>query len=217
MYTPIGGNFRGFRSLHPGGAHFAMGDASVQFITEGIDHLMLSCIVNQKRWRGCKRQPIGVHKVCAKKNQLVRIAKVDAVKSRESWHLVLLIVFVIAIGCGPKSESTVSGNVTVDGTPLDHGTIMFVPVSGGKGMGATAQIQGDGSYSIRIGSLKGLPAGSYKVKVSARAPSIPSRGGGPPAPGKLLTPKKYRVTSTSGLQFDVARGRNKIDLELNSD
>ena len=29
---------RGFRSLHPSGVHFAMGDASVQFVNEGIDH-----------------------------------------------------------------------------------------------------------------------------------------------------------------------------------
>ena len=29
---------RGFRSLHPGGAQFAFGDASVQFLNEGIDH-----------------------------------------------------------------------------------------------------------------------------------------------------------------------------------
>jgi prepilin-type processing-associated H-X9-DG protein len=29
---------RGFRSLHPGGAQFAMADGSVQFISEGIDH-----------------------------------------------------------------------------------------------------------------------------------------------------------------------------------
>jgi prepilin-type N-terminal cleavage/methylation domain-containing protein len=30
--------FRGFKSLHPGGAHFAMGDASVHFLSETIDH-----------------------------------------------------------------------------------------------------------------------------------------------------------------------------------
>jgi prepilin-type N-terminal cleavage/methylation domain-containing protein/prepilin-type processing-associated H-X9-DG protein len=32
-------NARSFRSLHPGGAHFAMADASVQFVTEGIEHV----------------------------------------------------------------------------------------------------------------------------------------------------------------------------------
>jgi prepilin-type N-terminal cleavage/methylation domain-containing protein/prepilin-type processing-associated H-X9-DG protein len=30
---------RGFKSLHPGGAHFVMADGSVQFINESIDHL----------------------------------------------------------------------------------------------------------------------------------------------------------------------------------
>ncbi|MEM9353709.1 MAG: DUF1559 domain-containing protein [Planctomycetota bacterium] len=32
------GDVRGFRSYHPGGVHFSMADASVQFVNEGIDH-----------------------------------------------------------------------------------------------------------------------------------------------------------------------------------
>ena len=31
---------RGFKSLHPGGAHFVMADASVQFVNESVDHLI---------------------------------------------------------------------------------------------------------------------------------------------------------------------------------
>ena len=30
----------GFKSSHPGGAHFAMGDASVRFVSEGIDYVV---------------------------------------------------------------------------------------------------------------------------------------------------------------------------------
>jgi prepilin-type N-terminal cleavage/methylation domain-containing protein len=31
-------NLRGFKSLHPGGAHFVLGDNSVRFLLEGMDH-----------------------------------------------------------------------------------------------------------------------------------------------------------------------------------
>jgi hypothetical protein len=33
-------NVISFRSEHPGGAHFVLGDASVHFVSEGIDYFM---------------------------------------------------------------------------------------------------------------------------------------------------------------------------------
>lgn len=38
---------RGFRSLHPGGVQFAMADASVQFLNEGIDHAVYRALATR--------------------------------------------------------------------------------------------------------------------------------------------------------------------------
>ena len=40
---------RGFRSRHPGGAHFAMVDASVHFLNEGIDHKLYRALSTRNR------------------------------------------------------------------------------------------------------------------------------------------------------------------------
>ncbi len=130
--------------------------------------------------------------------------------------LLMLQVSIGMMGCGSRAESTVSGVVTLDGVALDGGQVVFVPVSGSGGQGATGQIQSGGSYAIQVGQLGGLPAGEYKVVVQLRAPSVPSGSGGPPAPGKLLTPDRYRQANTTDLQFVVEPGSNTINLELTS-
>ena len=38
---------RGFRSLHPGGVQFAMADASVQFVNEGLDHAVYRALATR--------------------------------------------------------------------------------------------------------------------------------------------------------------------------
>jgi prepilin-type processing-associated H-X9-DG protein len=35
---------QGFKSLHPGGTHMAMADASVQFVAESIDYLVWNAL-----------------------------------------------------------------------------------------------------------------------------------------------------------------------------
>ncbi|HVT28187.1 MAG TPA: hypothetical protein VHE81_09245 [Lacipirellulaceae bacterium] len=62
----------------------------------------------------------------------------------------------------------------------------------------------------------GLSAGKYKVGISIReVPTNVKRGDRPP-PGKLLIPERYEDSATSGLEYDVAPGRNTIDIELKS-
>ena len=76
----------------------------------------------------------------------------------------------------------------------------------------------DGSYSIQTGREAGLPSGEYVVSVAANeAPTAAQTAkGGPPPPGKAITPAWYRMKETSGLKFTVKPGKNEINLKLSS-
>ena len=127
---------------------------------------------------------------------------------------VVLGLFMMISGCGSGTESTVSGRVTLDGTALEKGIVLFMPTPGGSGKAATGVIDSGGDYWVQVAMTGGLPAGEYSVSVTSSAPPKPSRHGGPPGPGKLLTPKRYARPKTSGFTFQIAPGSNDIDLEL---
>jgi hypothetical protein len=99
---------------------------------------------------------------------------------------------------------------------VPNGTVAFSPVNGGPA--AYGRIEESGNYIIRTGRETGLPAGDYQVTVAASEPSkaLQNEKGGPPPPGKAITPAWYRSKDTSGLKFTVKRGSNTIDLPLNS-
>ncbi|MEX2309879.1 MAG: carboxypeptidase-like regulatory domain-containing protein [Pirellulales bacterium] len=122
---------------------------------------------------------------------------------------------VALVGCGGPYDSSVSGMVTLDGQAVPRGTVSYQPKAGGPA--AYARIE-NGSYVMRTGREEGLPSGDYYVTVTANEPSAVARteGGGPPPPGKPITPMWYRTKDTSGLSFMVEPGDNEIDLELKS-
>jgi hypothetical protein len=117
-------------------------------------------------------------------------------------------------GCGGTFDSSVSGVVTLDGNAVPRGTVSFQPKAGGPA--AYAQINEDGSYSVRTGREDGLPPGEYYVTVAANElPTVSQTAqGGPPPPGKPITPLWYRTKNTSGLSYVVEPGSNEINLEL---
>jgi hypothetical protein len=119
-------------------------------------------------------------------------------------------------GCGGTYDASVSGKVTMNGQVVPNGTVAFSPVSGGPA--AYGRIEESGEYVIRTGREAGLPAGDYQVTVTANEPAktLQTAGGGPPPPGKAITPAWYRTKDTSGLKFTVEPGSNTIDLPLNS-
>ena len=122
-------------------------------------------------------------------------------------------VIVMLVGCNRGSqESQVSGSVTLDGSRIGPGMVVFAPVEGGKP--ATGSIESNGSFTLNTSREPGLAAGKYKVAVSIRElPENVKRSDQIP-PGKLLIPENYEQSTTSGLEYEVEPGQNSIDIDL---
>jgi hypothetical protein len=123
-------------------------------------------------------------------------------------------LIAVCAGCGGGQQASVSGVVTIDGTPVARGTVTYYPTA--PGSAAYGTISEDGSYEVRTGREAGLPPGEYLVTVAANEAAPRNAEAGPPPPGKLLVPRHYRFKDQSGLKFTVAEGHNEIDLELSS-
>jgi hypothetical protein len=136
---------------------------------------------------------------------------------RWSADAILVAALAGAVGCGGSYDSTVTGMVTLDGKVVPRGNVAYQPVSGGPV--AYAAISENGAYSLRTGRENGLPAGEYQVTVTSNEPATQRQtaNGGPPPPGKPITPIWYRLNDTSGLRFTVSPGSNEINLELKSE
>lgn len=82
---------------------------------------------------------------------------------------VLLLVFTI--GCGPRSNRlAVDGEVNLDGTPLDDGSIRLTTSGTGKLYATGAMIHGG---KFHIPQESGLPPGTYRVEISAPNTKVP--------------------------------------------
>lgn len=130
-------------------------------------------------------------------------------------RLSILIVLGVVIGCnGTNQESEVSGTVTLDGTAIGPGVVVFAPIEGTTP--ATGTIDANGCYSLKTSREAGLAAGNYRASVSIREMPANVKPGDRPPPGKLLIPEKYELSTTSGLEYDVVPGSNTIDIALTS-
>lgn len=131
-----------------------------------------------------------------------------ALQSGAVW-LAIAAWLSTAVGCGPGNGATVTGTVSLNGRPLDCGTVTFHPVEGGPV--AYGMIGVDGTYTLQTGARPALDAGTYVATVVATTPA-PSDG--PDLPGKLLTPVRYGDPKQSGLRCEVKPGRNQLALPL---
>jgi hypothetical protein len=127
---------------------------------------------------------------------------------------------LLAGGCGEAGTSPlapVRGKVFYKGQTLTTGTIVFAPdaVRGTQGALAQADIQTDGSYTMKSGNHPGAVVGWHRVTVLAiEMPASPPPGQSFSVPRSLL-PEKYRDPELSGLTCEVKANKdNEINFHL---
>ena len=137
---------------------------------------------------------------------------------RNSRRLALLICCAV-LGCssadqGPQ-RAAVRGRVTVDGKPVEHGSIQFTPVQGTTGPVAGATIE-TGEYSVS--KATGPVVGTNMVQITG------SRKTGKKATNRLgmtrdeyisMVPQHYHSQPTLIRHVEV--GRNVFDFKLSSE
>jgi hypothetical protein len=124
----------------------------------------------------------------------------------------LACLFALA-GCRPSADelAPVKGKVLYRGQPLQGGVIVFIPDSsrGTRGNLAVADIQPDGTFTLKTHDVLGAVPGHHKVTVSW---VLASPGGAPP---QSLLPAKYRDPQQSKVTCEVlANKTNTIDFVL---
>jgi hypothetical protein len=136
--------------------------------------------------------------------------------SRRSLSICFVVCF-IAAGCGKeKPASTVSGEVTLAGQPLDQGVVTFFSSAGSTG---TSEIGAGGTYSLMgPNKEKGVAPGHYTAIVMPSMAQIKKAHNDPRVRVKdSAIPIKYTSAGSSPLKYDVAVGPNTIDIVLDGE
>lgn len=129
-----------------------------------------------------------------------------------------VLAMMFASGCGQGDASgrqAISGTVTFQGKPLDHGTLQIISLDPGKQAISGGMIK-DGKFSIAAD--KGLPPGKYRVRISS--PEEGSAGAAPAMPGDPAPVAKERIPPEysgpeSKLEIEITkRGKNDFNLEI---
>ena len=122
-------------------------------------------------------------------------------------------------GCGGAKYSgdkrfPLAGEVTIDGQPIDLGSISFIP-AGGEGRGSGGVIQ-DGKYAVP--EEKGATAGNYRVEI--RWLKLTGRKLRDPDTGEMYDERREALPdkfhTSSDLSAEVPLPENRHDFKLKS-
>jgi hypothetical protein len=133
------------------------------------------------------------------------------------YLLMLCVSFALAAvcGCGAK-KPVVAGLVTLDGQPLDNGTIQFFPIAG-DGQTSAATIGPDGRYRMEASPTK-MKVVIHATKVVGHRKAYEGQADSPMIDVvEDLLPIRYSDMNKTELRVDVVPGDNEKNFELHSD
>jgi hypothetical protein len=130
-----------------------------------------------------------------------------------------MLGLAVVSGCGPRSDKLpVSGEVKLDGAPLESGAIRLTSI-GGEKVQATGAFIENGEFEIP--QSKGLSPGTYHVEINSPnedAPPVMDRAtpGGPGIPTQPdRIPPEYNINSKQRVEV-IADGENHFVFDIKS-
>jgi hypothetical protein len=137
-------------------------------------------------------------------------------------HFLIVLLSLFTIGCGGSSLSSLTGTVTLDGKPLDTGTLQLIPDDNNAVKQPSGAMITDGKFEVP--AKLGIPEGVYTVRISSLALS-----GTAPPPGfsvnnPNVVPLKNKPTdripadwnTASTHTIEVKKGKNKYNFNVTS-
>ena len=134
-----------------------------------------------------------------------------AAYSRSKAVSILILAALLPLyGCGdgrPK-RVPVSGQVLIDGQPLQFGIVQFVPTGARP---AASKLDQEGRFTLKsYDKADGVVLGTHKVMVSAKEVIGESKV-------KWHAPPKYADYKSSGLSFEITEPVDDLKIELTWD
>ncbi len=131
------------------------------------------------------------------------------------------LALILSTGCSNSPEKTypVDGVVTVDGKPLEGGSVLFEslePGSSGRCYTARASVDSEGRYRLTtFDTFDGAVAGRHRAVVLPDRSQATDDPGSPPLP--VTVPLKYSLPETTDLEYEVQPHDNTINIDLHFD
>jgi hypothetical protein len=137
------------------------------------------------------------------------------IRARYLRHGLVPAIFSLAFLSGCSGSARVEGTITLDGQPMDGGTITF-STEGSGGQKASGEITG-GKYSID--ATHNLKSGNYRVEIywfKKTGKQIPNKSdpGTTVEETKQVIPDEYNKNTK--LKADIGSGSNTQNFELKS-